>query len=136
MGQVGTDYGSERDTEEWVEALRAPLVVPAACWGQGSTGSTCGCRRGRRVLRSTVKWRFACTSSARARTSRRRRRLRVLVAAPDPLPELPLVQGTRAIANTLQWDIRTERPCYRPSEEVRGTITLTPREPVRRGDSR
>ena len=56
----------------------------------------------------------------------------MLVAAPDPAPaDLPLVQGERAIANDLVFEIETERACYRPGEEVRGTVAVTPTESVR-----
>ncbi len=134
-GQVGTDHGSERDTQEWVEALRSPLVVAGGVlgageqrvdlrlpsWSPGSGGSI-------------VRWEVRLHVERDGKDVDVSAGLRVLVAAPDPVPELPLIQGTSALFNSLEWDIRTERPCYRPGEEVRGTIVLTPREPVRKGN--
>ena len=55
------------------------------------------------------------------------------VTAPDPAPvDLPLIQGERANANSLEFEIETERACYKPGEEVRGRVAVTPREPVER----
>lgn len=134
-GQVGTDHGSEKDTEEWVEALREPLVVAGGVLGAGEH------RVGLRLPswspgsgESIVRWEVRLHVERDGRDVETTAGLQVLVAAPDPAPVLPLIQGTRVLFNTLEWDIRTERPCYRPGEEVRGTIVLTPREPVRKGN--
>ena len=134
-GQVGTDYGSERDTEEWVEALREPLVVAGGVLGAGS--QSVGLRLPSWApgsSESTVRWEVRLHVERSGKDVETSAVLHVLVGAPDPLPELALIQGTSALSNSLEWDIRTERPCYRPGEEVRGTIVLTPREPVRKGD--
>jgi hypothetical protein len=134
-GQVGTDYGSERDTEEWVEALREPLVVAGGVLAAGS--HSVGLRLPSWApgsSESTVRWEVRLHVERSGKDVETSAALQVLVGAPDPLPELPLIQGTSALSNSLEWDIRTERPCYRPGEEVRGTIVLTPREQVRKGN--
>jgi hypothetical protein len=56
--------------------------------------------------------------------------LTVLIAAPEPAPasaDMPLIQGERAIANDLEFEVETERACYKPGDEIRGTIAVTPR---------
>jgi hypothetical protein len=134
MDQVGTDYGSERDTTDWVGALSQPLPVAGGTvragahevrlrvpsWAPGTS-------------RSTVRWEARLRIARGGRDVEAEQAFTVLVAAPDPPPAaLPLVQGTKAMHNTIEWDITTERTCYRPGDVVTGTIALTPREPVTR----
>lgn len=134
MGQVGTDHGSDRSTSDWVSALSQPLPVAVGTlragehevrlrvpsWAPGTS-------------RSTVRWEARLRVVRPGRDVEAEQAFEVLVAAPDPPPaELPLVQGTKAIANTIEWDITTERTCYRPGDVVTGTISMTPREPVTR----
>ena len=134
MGQVGTDHGAERRTSDWVgavdqelpvvgETLRAGehevrLRVPS--WAPGSS-------------RSTVRWEARLRVVRKGRDVAAEAAFEVLVPAPDPAPaEMPLIQGTRAMFNTIEWDISTERMCYRPGDLVAGTIAMTLREPVTR----
>jgi hypothetical protein len=134
MDQVGTDYGSDRETSDWVAALGRPLPVAGGTlhagphevrlrvpsWAPGTS-------------RSTVRWEARLRVARGGRDVEAEQAFTVLVAAPDPPPaELPLVQGTRAMANSIEWDIVTERTCYRPGDVVAGTISLTAREPVTR----
>ena len=134
MDQVGTDYGSDREhlglgrRAEPASARRrrhlrageheVRLRVPS--WAPGTS-------------RSTVRWEARLRVARPGRDVEAEQAFEVLVAAPDPPPaELPLIQGTRAISNSIEWDITTERTCYRPGDVVTGTISLTPREPVTR----
>jgi hypothetical protein len=134
MGQVGTDHGSDRSTSDWVSALSQSLPVAGGTvragehevrlrvpsWAPGTS-------------RSTVRWEARLRVVRPGRDVEAEQAFAVLVAAPDPPPaELPLIQGTKAMSNTIEWDITTERTCYRPGDVVAGTISLTPREPVTR----
>lgn len=134
MGQVGTDHGSDRGTSDWVPALSQPLPVVGQTvragehevrmrvpsWAPGTS-------------RSTVRWEARLRVVRSGRDVEAEQAFTVLLAAPDPPPaELPLIQGTKAMHNTIEWDIATERTCYRPGDVVAGTISLTPREPVTR----
>lgn len=134
MGQVGTNYGSEKDTEDWVHVLAEPLTVAGGVLGAGqqqvalrlpswSPGSS----------KEVVQWQVRLHVERSGKDVEVEEPLTVLVAAPDPAPvDLPLIQGERAIANSLEFEIETERGCYRPGEEVRGFVAVTPREPVER----
>jgi hypothetical protein len=136
MDQVGTDHGSDRSTSDWVAALGQELPVVGGTLREGehevrlrvpswAPGTS----------RSTVRWEARLRVARGGRDVEAEQSFTVLVAAPDPPPaadELPLIQGTSAIANTIAWDITTERTCYRPGETVAGTIAMTPRAPVTR----
>ena len=136
MGQVGTDYGSEKHTTEWVHVLDEPLTVSDGILGSGSyqvalrlpswsPGSS----------KEVVQWQARLHVDRQGKDVEVSAPISVLIAAPEPAPsstELPLVQGERAIANSLDFDIVTERSCYRPGDEVRGVVGVTSREIVTR----
>jgi hypothetical protein len=136
MDQVGTNYGSDKDTEDWVHALEEPLVVAGGVLGAGqhqvalrlpswSPGSS----------KEVVRWQVRLHVERGGKDVTESVPLTVLVAAPDPAPastDLPLVQGESALNDTVTFEIETERACYRPGDEVRGVVALTPREPVTR----
>jgi hypothetical protein len=134
MDQAGTDYGSDRSTSDWVAALNQPLPVAGGTlragehevrlrvpsWAPGTS-------------RSTVRWEARLRVTRSGRDVEAAQPFEVLVAAPDPQPaDMPLIQGTRALHNSIAWDIATERTCYRPGDVIAGTIALTPREPITR----
>jgi hypothetical protein len=55
----------------------------------------------------------------------------VLTPAPDPLPtQSRFVQGERAMANSIHFAIATDALAYRAGSVMRGTISVTPGEPV------
>jgi hypothetical protein len=136
MGQVGTNYGSDKDTENWVHVLEQPLVVAGGVLGAGqhqlalrlpswSPGSS----------KEVVQWQVRLHVERDGKDVGESAPLTVLVAAPDPAPasaDLPLVQGQSALNNTVTFEVETERACYKPGDEVRGTVAVTPREPVTR----
>jgi hypothetical protein len=136
MGQVGTNYGSEKDTEEWVHVLDEPLTVAGGVLGSGShqvplrlpswsPGSS----------KEVVQWQVRLHVERDGKDVSIETPLTVLVAAPDPVPaptDLPLIQGGSALANSIDFDIVTERSCYQPGDEVRGVIGVTSREVVTR----
>ncbi|WP_051222924.1 hypothetical protein [Conexibacter woesei] len=134
MDQVGTDYGSDRSTSDWVAALNQPLPVAGGTlragehevrlrvpsWAPGTS-------------RSTVTWEARLRVARPGRDVEAAQPFEVLIAAPDPPPAaMPLIQGTRVMHNSIEWDITTERTCYRPGDVIAGTIALTPREPISR----
>jgi hypothetical protein len=136
MGQVGTNYGSDKDAEDWVHVLDQQLVLAGGVLGAGqhqvalrlpswSPGSS----------KEVVRWEARLHVERDGKDVTESVPLSVLVAAPDPAPgsaDLPLVQGQSALNNTVTFEVETERGCYRPGEEVRGTVAVTPREPVTR----
>lgn len=130
MGQVGTSHGSDRETEDWVAVLDQALPVSSGVLDAGShavqlrlpswaPGSS----------ESTVRWLARLRIERDGRDVQAEQAFDVVVGAPDPPPaDLPLIQGEVAMSNTLAFDIVTERPCYRAGEEVRGSVSVTPRE--------
>ncbi|MFL6107416.1 MAG: hypothetical protein ACJ72L_10665 [Marmoricola sp.] len=136
MDQVGTSYGSDKFTEDWVHVLEQPLLVAGGVlavgtqqvalrvpsWAPGSSAET-------------VRWQARLRVDRRGTDVEVEAPITVLVAAPEPAPattDLPLVQGESALAHSLEFEIETERGCYRPGEEVRGFVAVTPRDPVDR----
>ncbi|UGT62452.1 hypothetical protein [Nocardia asteroides] len=129
MGQVGTDYGSEKDTEEWVPVLAEQLPVVEGILAAGqhrvqlrlpswSPGSS----------KDVVRWEIRLAVERSGRDLETAVPLTVLIGPPDPLPasaELPLIQKTRALASTLDFEIVTERGAYRRGDEVRGVVAVT-----------
>ena len=132
MGQVGTDHGAEKDTEDWVHVLSEPLPVTGGVLGAGthqvalrlpswSPGSSA----------KVVRWQVRLRIERRGRDVTAEAPLTVLIGAPDPAPasiDLPLIQKQRAIADSLTFEIETEKGAYRVGEQVRGVIAVTPRE--------
>lgn len=134
MGQVGTDYGSDRETSDWVAALSQPLPVAGGTLREGAHEVRLRVPSwAPGTSRSTVRWEARLRVARPGRDIEAEQAFVVLVAAPDPPPApLPLIQGTKAMHDTIEWDITTERTCYRPGDVVTGTISMTPREPVTR----
>ncbi|CAM3972955.1 hypothetical protein [Smaragdicoccus niigatensis] len=134
MGEVGTNYGTEKDGEAWVHVLEEPLLVADGLLGAGShqvavrlpswaPGSSA----------KVVQWQVRLHVERGKKTATSQAPFQVLIAAPEPKPtDLPLIQGERALANTLHFEIETDRACYKPGEEVRGVVAVTSREPVSR----
>lgn len=132
----GSNPGTAKDGEAWVQVLEEPLPVTAGVlaaetrlvtfrlpsWSPGSS-------------ERAVRWQVRLRVDRRGRDVAVDVPLEVLVAAPEPTPDrhdLPLVQGERASANSIAFDVTTERTCYRPGDQVRGVLGLTAREPVTR----
>jgi hypothetical protein len=133
MGQVGTDHGSDKDGEEWVHVLEEPLVVAAGVLGSGNHQAQVRLPSWAPGSSSkTVQWQVRLHVERSKKDVTAEAPLQVLVAPADPLPELRLIQGQSALNNTLTFEIETEKPCYKPGEEVRGTIAVTPKEFVDR----
>ncbi|MEV4420603.1 hypothetical protein AB0L40_11610 [Patulibacter sp. NPDC049589] len=128
---VGTDYGSDRDTEEWVHVLDVPL--PAAggrleagtrdvqlrvpSWAPGSSD----------VM---VRWMIRLHVERSGRDVTAEEELTVLVAPPDPAPEQP---HERLEGQGAEVVVVPDRDWWRPGEELRGTVLITPTAPVSTG---
>lgn len=136
MGQVGTDYGSEKDTEDWVPVLAEPLHLIEGTLNAGqhqvrlrlpswSPGSS----------KEVVRWQIRVKVERSGRDLETQTPLTVLIGPPDPLPasaDLPLIQKTRAMASTLDFEILTEKGAYKVGEQVRGVIAVrSPETPKR-----
>ncbi|RNL80907.1 hypothetical protein [Nocardioides marmorisolisilvae] len=135
-GQLGTNYGGDKDSDAWVSVIDAPLTVAAGVLGSGPqqvqlrlpswAPGTAG---------EVVRWEARLHVERSGKDTVVAESFTVLSVAPDPAPtsaELPLIQGERALANSILFEIETERGTYRPGEEVRGTVAVTPRDPVDR----
>lgn len=136
LGVTDTSPGNTKDGEEWVHVLDVPLTVAGGVLGSGTHA----------VALRLPSWspgssEFVVRWQARLRVERSGRDvevdvpLQVLVAAPEQLPtfaDLPLVQGERSFTNSVRWNVVIDRTCYRPGEEIRGTLGLTPQEPIER----
>ncbi|MCZ4500071.1 MAG: hypothetical protein JWQ74_2626 [Marmoricola sp.] len=134
MGQVGTNYGSDKDGKEWVHVLDEPLTVAGGVLGSGShqvalrlpswsPGSS----------KEVVQWQVRLHVERGGKDVEESAPITVLVAAPDPAPassDLPLIQHESALAQSLDFDIVTERSCYKPGDEVRGVVGVNSREIV------
>ncbi|WP_067689049.1 hypothetical protein [Nocardia jejuensis] len=136
IGQVGTDYGSEKDTDEWVHVLAEPLPliegtlnagqhrvqVRLPSWSPGSS-------------KDVVRWQLRLDVERSGKNVRIETPVTVLIGPPDPLPasaDLPLIQKTRALNSTLDFEITTEKGAYKAGEEVRGVIAVvSPETPGR-----
>ena len=133
MGQVGTSYGSDRETSDWVHVLDAPLTFAGGVLAEGTHTAVLRIPSWAPGSSSLVAWEARLRIERAGRDVEESVPLTVLIAAPEPpLPVLELIQGESAIANDLLFDIRTERPTHRPGEEVRGEIVVTPRAPMTR----
>ncbi|MEV0355506.1 hypothetical protein AB0H71_05510 [Nocardia sp. NPDC050697] len=132
-GQVGTDYGSEKDTEEWVPVLAEPLPLVEGSLAAGqhrvrlrlpswSPGSS----------KEVVRWEIRLVVERSGRDLETAVPLTVLIGPPDPLPDLPLNQKSRALASTLDFEIVTEQGAYRAGAEVRGVVAVTAPETPKR----
>jgi hypothetical protein len=134
MGQVGTNYGSDKDGSEWVHVLDEPLAVAGGVLGAGSQ------QIGVRLpswspgsSKEVVGWQLRLHVERDGKGVEESVPFTVLVAAPDPAPDqadLPLIQHETALNRSLDFDISTERSCYKPGEEVRGVVGVTSREIV------
>lgn len=127
MGQVGTNYGSEKDTEDWVHVLEEPLPVAGGTLGAGTY--TAALRLPSWAPGSSddaVRWQVRLRVERSGRDVEEDATITVLSVPPEPPPaELPLVPGNRIGGNELDFDITTERTCYRPGETVSGVVRLT-----------
>jgi hypothetical protein len=124
MGEVGTNYGAERSTSEWVSVLTMPVPVSEGrfhaaevrirvpSWAPASSPEL-------------VRW--AC----RVRLDRRGRDVdvpavfRVVVDRADPAAA---TDGTeRLMGDASEIDIAIDPPVVRAGEPLRGLLTVTPR---------
>lgn len=134
MGQVGTSYGSTRETSDWVHVLDVPLtVVGGALSGGTHTAALRLPSWAPGSAESAVRWEARLRVERAGRDVEAEKSFQVLVGPPDPAPaELPLVQGESALANTVTFGLAIDGVCHRVGDPVRGVVSLTPRELVTR----
>jgi hypothetical protein len=129
--EAGTGYGTDRDTEEWVHVLDAPLPVAGGrleagtrdvalrvpSWAPGSSD----------VM---VRWIVRLHVERGGRGVRAEDELTVVVAPPDPLPPQP---HERLEGQGAEVVVVPDRDWWRPGEALRGTVAITPTAPVTHG---
>jgi hypothetical protein len=128
-GMVGTDYGSDRETEDWVAVLDQPLSVAGGVLEAGT--HTAALRLPSWAPGSServVSWQARLRVERAGRGVEAEAPLAVAVAAPDPPPqELPL---ERVSGDACDIDLLTAGTCFRTGAPVHGTLRITPREAV------
>jgi hypothetical protein len=133
LGMEGTDHGSERVTEDWVDAGDQALPVASGVLEEGvQTVSLLVPSWAPGTTEDLVRWavRLEVDRGGR-RDVREETALRVLAPRPDPVPELAF---DRIAGRSSEIDVRTEHPCYRPGETVRGVVAMTAAEPLPQAD--
>ena len=132
IGEVGTDYGSERETSDWVSVVTTdlplagdtleagvhelPFRVPS--WAPGSSEQLAG-------------WAVRLTVDRRGRDVSADGPFTVLAPAPaDP----PAGEQERVHGGSSDIDIRLERPSWRAGETITGTIAITAPEALPQAD--
>ena len=124
--------GGYKDTDDWVAAGDEALVFAGGSLPAGTHTVTLRIPSwAPPTADQFVRWVARLVVEGKGRTPEAETTLIVLAPAPDPLPtESLVVQGERAIANSIQFDLVTDKVAYRFGDEVRGTISVTPTEPV------
>ncbi|MCW2751218.1 MAG: hypothetical protein JWR83_2328 [Aeromicrobium sp.] len=130
-GNTYSSPGGYKDTTDFVHVIDEPLVFAGGTLMAGTYSATL------RLPSWSPGSSFAIAWVARLRVERKGKdpeaeaSFTVLSPSPDPLPtETRLVQGERAIANSIHFDLVTDAPAYRAGSVVKGTISVTPAEPV------
>ncbi|VXC44335.1 hypothetical protein [Aeromicrobium sp. 9AM] len=127
-----TSAGGRSDATEWVGAGDSPIVFAGGTLAAGTHTATVRLPSwSPGTSDPAVAWQARLRVERKGRTPEAEASFTVVVPAPDPLPtESRLVQGERAMANSIHFDIVTDSLAYRAGDVVRGTISVTPTEPV------
>ena len=132
---TGSTYGGPggyKDTDDWVTAGDEPLVFAGGSLPAGTHSATLRIPSWAPPTADPfVRWVARLVVDGKGKSPEAEASFTVLAPPPDPLPtESRLVQGERAMANSIRFDLVTDRLAYRFGDEVRGTISVTPTEPV------
>jgi len=129
-----TSAGGRSDATEWVSAGDAPIVFAGGTLPAGTHTATIRLPSwSPGTSDPAVEWQARLRVERKGRAPEVDAPFTVVVPAPDPLPtESRLVQGERAMANSIRFDLVTDALTYRAGDVVRGTISVTPTEPVRK----
>lgn len=127
-----TSAGGYTETSDWVSAGDAPLVFAGGTLPAGTHSATVRLPSwSPGTSDPVVTWRARLRVERQGKAPEAEAAFTVLAAEPEPLPtETRLVQGERAIANTIHFDVVTDALAYRAGSLVRGTIRATSTEPV------
>lgn len=134
LGDVGTDAGSERDTDDWVavldevlpvaggvlEAAGHDVVLRIPSWAPGSS-------------QSIVRWVVRVRVDREGRPDVEVEETCTVLAPPpsEPLADLPL---ERLMGDSSDIVVATERPWVRAGERLRGTVMLTAKSELPEAD--
>jgi hypothetical protein len=128
-GMVGTDYGSDRETEDWVAVLDQPLTGAGGVLAAGT--HTAALRLPSWAPGSSeraVTWQVRLRVERNGRDAEVEAPFAVLVAAPDPPPQEPPLE--RLSGDACDIDLVTGGPCFRTGAPLYGTLRITPKEAV------
>ncbi|MEA2193528.1 MAG: hypothetical protein QOI73_3649 [Solirubrobacteraceae bacterium] len=132
IGDVGTDYGSERVTSDWVaviatelplagdtlEAGTHELAFRVPSWAPGSS-------------EQLAAWAVRLSVDRKGRDVGADGPFTVLAPPPaDPPP----AEQERVLGASTDIDIRLDRPCWRAGETITGTVAITARETLPEAD--
>lgn len=127
-----TSAGGRSDATEWVGAGDSPIVFAGGTLAAGTHAATVRLPSwSPGTSDPAVAWQARLRVERTGKAPEADAPFTVTVPAPDPMPtESRLVQGERAMANSIRFDVVTDALAYRAGDVVRGTISVTPTEPV------
>ena len=134
IGQVGTDYGSERETQGWVAVVQAPLEIV------DGTLAAATHERGFRVpswapasSKELVTWAVRLTVERRGRDIEANGAFLVLAPEPAPPGRAP-GRDERVMGGSPDIEIRFDRPAWRAGETISGTVITSPADGLPEAD--
>ncbi|MDX6276358.1 MAG: hypothetical protein QOJ72_486, partial [Nocardioidaceae bacterium] len=123
--------GGYKDATDFVHVIDEPLVFAGGTLMAGTHSATLRLPSWSPGSSSAVAWVARLKVERKGKDPEAEAHFAVLTPAPDPLPtESRLVQGERAMANSIHFGLVTDALAYRAGSVVRGTISVTPGEPV------
>lgn len=132
MDQVGTNYGSERDTDDWVGVTKVELPIAT---GEFTGGSSTFTVPSWAPASSPVLARWSCRLTMRrgGRDVDTRGDFTVVIGPDDLQVENAALQQVSGSDDT-DLDIALPSPIYRAGDTVNGQITLTPHSDLPDGE--
>jgi hypothetical protein len=132
MGEVGTNYGGDRDTEDWVSVTKVDLPI--------ATGEFTGGSSTFRVpswapasSEALARWSCRLTVERNGRDVDTRGDFTVVIGTGDVLAEEGTLERIAGSGETVI-DIALPSPVYRAGDTISGQITLTPQLDLPDGD--
>lgn len=130
-GNTYSGPGGYKDATDFVHVIDEPIVYAGGTLMAGTYSATLRLPSWSPGSSSAVDWVARLKVERKGKDPEAETHFNVLTPAPDPLPtETRLVQGERAMANSIHFDLVTAALAYRAGSPVRGTISVTPGEPV------
>ena len=131
-GQVGTNYGGDRDTDDWVSVVVEDLPI--------ATGTIAGATSTFRIpswapasSSSIARWECRLTVDREGRDVETRGEFTVLIGTSDVEAYLEPLERVSGQAET-GVDIALTRPVWQAGETITGHVTLTPTADLPDGD--